>query len=297
MIEIREYDFSAREPERQLSGRAFFAVDDMMQKVFRGSVFIVSGLEPMQALIKVMRRLAKGFFPDVLPVDAHRCYPRADFFQRAHQAQEGCRADSDCRKLFTEALLALGFDGRDLFQDTIELRIAPPVKTHDGSAKSHLPPHRDTWGVGWQQQVNWWAPLWPLTARRTIGFFPDYWWLPLANTSAHWSLGKFSAAAKVLPPLPDAYPSVPQATELPKTKIHPVVIRPKELLCFSSAHLHGSVVNTTAQVRYSFETRTLRASDIKLRMGAPNMDCLTRKAVRGLHVRAMDGARLKEVLP
>ncbi len=165
------------------------------------------------------------------------------------------------------------------FRTRLSCALRPPVKTHGGSAKSRLPPHRDTWGTGWQQQVNWWAPFWPLTAMRTIGFYPAYWRLPLANTSAHWSLGKFSASDKTIPPIADAYPAVPQATELPKTNIHPVVTRPNELLCFSSAHLHDSVVNTSAQVRYSFEIRTLRVSDIKTSKGTPNADCFTSKPV------------------
>jgi hypothetical protein len=44
--------------------------------------------------------------------------------------------------------------------------------------------HRDTWGTNLYAQVNWWAPVYPITAGRTVALYPTLWSRPVANTSA-----------------------------------------------------------------------------------------------------------------
>jgi hypothetical protein len=43
-------------------------------------------------------------------------------------------------------------------------------------------------------------------------------------------------------------------------------------LCFSGAHLHASVPNSTAEPRLSVEVRTVSIDDFERRRGAPNVD-------------------------
>jgi hypothetical protein len=43
-------------------------------------------------------------------------------------------------------------------------------------------------------------------------------------------------------------------------------------LCFSGAHLHASVPNTSGSTRFSVELRTVTGDDIQARRGAPNVD-------------------------
>ena len=50
------------------------------------------------------------------------------------------------------------------------------------------------------------------------------------------------------------------------------MIEPGDLLCFSGAHLHASVPNTTAETRCSMELRTVNADDIESGRGAPDLD-------------------------
>ena len=51
-----------------------------------------------------------------------------------------------------------------------------------------------------------------------------------------------------------------------------MVIEPGDLLCFSGAHLHVGVPNSTGVARFSVETRTVDAEDAATRTGAPNVD-------------------------
>ena len=49
-------------------------------------------------------------------------------------------------------------------------------------------------------------------------------------------------------------------------------MEPGELLCFSGAHLHASVPNTSGVARFNLEMRTVNIDDIRQNHGAPNID-------------------------
>jgi ectoine hydroxylase-related dioxygenase (phytanoyl-CoA dioxygenase family) len=51
-----------------------------------------------------------------------------------------------------------------------------------------------------------------------------------------------------------------------------IVIEPGDLLCFSGAHLHASVPNTSGATRFSVEVRTVSVDDVHAGRGAPNLD-------------------------
>ncbi len=50
-----------------------------------------------------------------------------------------------------------------------------------------------------------------------------------------------------------------------------MVIEPGDFLCFSGAHLHARVPNTSDATRYSVELRTVYADDVTANRGAPNL--------------------------
>ena len=52
----------------------------------------------------------------------------------------------------------------------------------------------------------------------------------------------------------------------------PVVIAPGDVLLFSGAHLHSSVLNFTGKTRFSTEIRMVDAEDFSRGEGAPNVD-------------------------
>ena len=50
-----------------------------------------------------------------------------------------------------------------------------------------------------------------------------------------------------------------------------MVIEPGDFLCFSGAHLHARVPNTSDATRHSVELRTVYADDVTANRGAPNL--------------------------
>ena len=52
----------------------------------------------------------------------------------------------------------------------------------------------------------------------------------------------------------------------------PILISPGDVIVFSGAHLHGSVVNKTGKTRFSTELRTVDALDVTEERHARNID-------------------------
>ena len=266
-------------------------------RVFDGD--ILSFAPPsMRLVLSRVRQIARESFATQEPRRAHLQYSHAEFLRRAEIAQK--RVDTaECKDLFAAAFTDIGMTVDELFWDTLGLRIAPPQKTaaarQNRGFRSHAFVHRDTWGVGLQSQINWWAAVYPLATRRTMGFYPSYWRRPLQNTTAEWSFKEFLASRRQSDGgKAAAYPGAPQATALPDEPIRPFLPKPGELSCFSSSHLHGSIDNATSLTRFSLEIRTLYLPDLQKQNGAPNVDNESRPPLIGIFSAVADNRPLKQ---
>ena len=158
--------------------------------------------------------------------------------------------------------------------------------------------HRDTWGCNMQAQCNWWAPIYDLEAERAIAFYPDYWDKPTINTTADWAVEEYLIARSETPvnevvPYPEA-PGLSQTID--EEAAVKVVINAGDILCFSSAHLHATVPNTTDLSRYSVEMRTVNLVDLKTGRGAPNVDNAGGKSRFNWYRHAISGSPLSKVM-
>jgi hypothetical protein len=188
------------------------------------------------------------------------------------ELQRRVREEPRTRPLLHAALEQAGVDPARTRWDRPQLRVVPPAGGGSGPQLGRIGLHRDTWGSNVLAQVNWWATVRALAAERTIAFYPAYWSRPVANTSADWDLDEVrrrrraGERAEELPIVPEPTEPVDASSELR------VVLEPGDFLCFSGAHLHGSVPNTTSETRISVELRTLGEGDLERGAGAPNLD-------------------------
>ena len=270
---------------------------EIRQRVFDGDILSFSP-PSMQVLLSHVKGVICETFECDSPPDAYQQYNHEEFLQRAETAQKIVNSE-ECKKLFGATLSDLGMPPQDLFWDTLGLRISPPVRNQDDIKKrgfrSHVGVHRDTWGAGFQSQVNWWCPLYPLAAKRTMGFYPSYWHRPLSNSTADWSFKEFLKSRKEAKPGHAAqYPSAPAALAEPDEPAVPFMMKVGSLACFSSAHLHGSITNASSLTRFSLELRTLHLNDLLNNLGAPNVDNKSQQLLVGLYSAVENGRPLKE---
>jgi hypothetical protein len=186
------------------------------------------------------------------------------------ELQRRVRGDERVRELVGAALEGAGVTPERTYWDKIHLRIVPPA-AGDGQTGT-IGVHRDTWGSNVLSQTNWWLPIRPLAAERTIAFYPSYWSRPIENTSASWNLDEIRERRRGGERDEDI-PIVPEPTEPVDTSSElRIIIEPGDLLCFSGAHLHASVPNVSERTRVSVELRTVNLDDFLRGRGAPDLD-------------------------
>jgi hypothetical protein len=202
------------------------------------------------------------------------------------------RRDPEIERLFHAALEYVGVDPARTYRDSIFVRVVEPIEEGATRQPGGIGFHRDTWSSNVLSQTNWWTTLRPLTADRTIAFYPAYWSRPIENTSADWDLDaireqrRMGARDEDIQLVPEPAEPVDTESELR------MVIEPGDFLCFSGAHLHASVPNVSGQARCSVELRTVNVDDIARNRGAPDLDGRAPKVPYEWFRSMRDGSRL-----
>ena len=227
------------------------------------------------------QRLDPGFFGEALgdidPVDVHRHVPEADLDEFLLPIQRAFTSSEGLTQLWHQFFEAVGFDPHLVATDRFQLRFQPPALAVAAApwrpSTATVGTHRDTWATNLYSQVNWWGPVFPITAERTLGFYINHWDRPIPNDSAAFAiregmikLGKSrdDVQPQDLSPTPTLGLSTDQRL--------PVVIDVGDVIAFSGQHLHQGVTNVTDKTRISVEARTIRVSDHLVGRGAPNTD-------------------------
>lgn len=226
----------------------------------------------------------------------------------AEHGEEGCERqrrvlccsyeeDACVSELWTMALREAGVDTQRTAWDRVRLRVQQSGGTIDavddakfatGRFSSTLPLHRDTWASNVRSQLNCWTPLRPLAAGRTMALYPTYFERAVPNTSASWDFFELRRSrrgggdAAPYPQLPavdcDALAQDDALRAQLEADAAPLLVAPGDLVIFSGAHLHKSVVNRSGEARFSSEVRLVSEEDEareragEASAGAPNVD-------------------------
>ncbi|MBA2529592.1 MAG: hypothetical protein H0V19_06450 [Euzebyales bacterium] len=226
--------------------------------VFDGALLVFPSVAALDALRAETDTLVRAALGDD-PCNAQLRSVPEEFAAEVSALQRRYRTHPAVRDGFLDVLNEVGMDSATAYWDWLYLRVQPHA---DHTPAGTLGVHRDTWSSNVLAQTNWWTPIYPISAERTVAFHPAYWQRPVPNTSAGWDLDQ--PHGRPLVPVPSG--PVDTAGEVR------IVIEPGDLLCFSGAQLHASVPNTSGVTRFSVEVRTVVADDVRQGRGAPDVD-------------------------
>lgn len=251
-------------------------------RAYAGDVLVLRGLPSALELCRVFKSLRRGTDFD--------CDASETAFEERERLCRAFERDDGVARLFRGVFDEAGMDGTSTYWDRPRLRVQQSGSGVDdvsnsklfgtGKYSSTLPPHRDTWASNTMQQLNWWMPLDAIDEGRTMCFFPDLFDRPVPNTSRGWDFEELRSKRREGLP----YPQLPEldrdaidrdkgmAKLLSPSRARPLLVDPGDVVVFSGAHLHSSVVNTTGKTRYSCEIRSVDAGDLREGAGAPNVD-------------------------
>jgi hypothetical protein len=268
----------------------------------RGEILRFDDNRAFQALIALTLAFLETELHPYDPTEIHRHLShgdQVDCFTRCEKAfSQSAEVRDQWHAVFVEARL----DPAHLAHDRLHLRSRPHRDKEAVGPRARTTAtiafHRDTWGSNLYAQVNWWAPVYPISAGRTFAIYPTLWDKPLRNTTRDFDLKAVVERSKrggrnaV-----DADQAIPHLLEAIDTALaKPVVIPPGTVIAFSSAHAHAGVPNHSGVTRISLETRTVWIDDVRQGNGAPNVDGEAPWAFPGLFRRVSDGMPLNEIL-
>lgn len=245
-------------------------------RIYAGEILVFRQPAAVTRLVKQLAALVCRLLGDD-PERAHLRMREADVADAIQALRKSVQDDSEIREQIKRMFAAVGMHAGDNYDDGLKLRAQLPHSESGLRGVAPLSAHRDTWGSNVMAQTNWWAPVFPITPERTIALFPAWFERPVTNDSTGWDFAEMVRRIKQEGYYSD-YPLLPTATHPPAWHdALAISIEPGDLMAFSGAHLHASVPNTTDRTRFSFEIRTVNATDATAGRGAPNVDG---KAVR-----------------
>jgi len=279
---------------------AFTVVSDALSdsernaRLYAGEIIVFRQVPAVKTLLATLAEHVTAHY-GADPTRVHTRWSVDGVHAEAEALRKAVAKDPAVKARVNEMFKAVGVELATTYGDGLKQRVQPPKQEAEGRYLAPLGAHRDTWGSNIMAQVNWWAPVWPIAAERTLAIFPTHFRREVPNTSADWDFAELLRRIKAGENTDD-YPLLPVATDPPSWEdAVPVTIEPGDLLAFSGAQLHASVPNTTEHTRFSFEIRTISGPDAEAGRGAPNVDSRAPRITYQWFKRLTDGEKLGEM--
>lgn len=239
----------------------------IFERIFQGELLTFRATEGCQELARAGREVvAQHFGPD-----PDRC--SAGEFREALNRARQVLAGPIYRRLALRCLQSVGLQESDLLLDQVRLRAVSPGLETVAAAAPVFYCHRDTWYGNPKCQVNAWIPLQAVDADNSFQFFPHHFQQPIANDSHLFKASDFERQGGFGRVTEQPAESVyPRALQQPQGTAVSVRLQAAQLLLFSAAHLHQTLVNKTERTRLSLDFRFYRPSHVESGAGAPDPD-------------------------
>lgn len=259
--------------------------------VFGGSVLLLAETKASRNLVAHARRLVEEAFAPLDPELAQLDLDVHDFIEIVRTLKGRFTNGDDTKQLVVDLLTERGVDRADTFFDVPRLRVVPFGGYLEAGVSYAYQPHRDTWYASPTAQVNWWTPVFPITAERTVAFYPAYWGRPISNSSSEFDYGTWTSIARDAAPAQverDVRPHpLPIEAVDPSSELR-MVLPPAAMLVFSACHLHATVPNTSDRARFSIDFRELSRSDVFCGRGGLEVDAAATGTTIGDFLRVAD---------
>lgn len=265
--------------------------EDRRRLVFDGQLLVHARRAATAALADHAIALISEMLSAADPERAQFELPVEEFIARVGPLKTRFTNDLRTKELVRDVLSEFGCDLDSTYFDVPRLRVVPHGDYLSSGVSYAYKAHRDIWYSSPTAQVNWWMPVFDVTADRAMSFFPEYWDQPVANSSRDFDYGEWCRVGRTM--------AASQVKE--DTRKHPLPLAPVETrselriagtkgdaILFSAAQLHSTAPNRSGLTRFSIDFRTIHLGDLERGRGAPNIDSEATGTTLGDFLRASD---------
>jgi hypothetical protein len=249
--------------------------DARREELYRGSLFVNSPSTFALSLCQLAKDMIEEEFHPLDPLTLHESISAEKCAEKLASLKPRFIHHPKAKEYIQGMLEEAGCDPGQTYFDVPRLRTAFPGDFLKSGIAYAFHPHRDTWYSAPFCQINWWMPVYELNAENCMAFHPHYFDHALKNGSSLYNYQKWNAESRQ-----NAAQHVKVDTRVQPKPEEPVELDPQvRLVCnvgspflFSAAHLHSTVPNSSGQIRYSIDFRTVHLDDVLNRAGAANVD-------------------------
>lgn len=252
--------------------------DERRSRLYDGQLYVYTQRPSSLALAAFARGLIEEAFAPLEPQTAQHQLGVERYAEILGRLKPAFIHHPESKRLVGNLLAEVGCDLEKTYFDLPRMRSS----TSNGYLTTGIAyawhPHRDTWYSAPPCQLNWWLPVYEISADNAMAFHPRYFTRGLANTSADYNYQVWNEkhrgahVAQYTQSDPRPLPWATEPVEMdPQIRI---VVPVGGLVMFFAAHLHSSVPNTSGVTRFSIDFRTVHIDDLAGRRGALNVDSL-----------------------
>ncbi len=273
------------------------AIDDARRRelIYHGDLFVCSPSKASLALVELAREMLSQAFGTRDPEIAQYEMNVEEFARLLGELKPRFIHHPDCKRLLPEMLRGLGCDPGETYFDVPRLRSATSDDYLSTGIAYAFHPHRDTWYSAPMCQINFWMPVYPITADNCMAFHPRYFSRGVHNSSEiynyqEWNrVSRFNAAQQI------GVDTRPQPKALEPVELQPdvrLLPPPGGSVIFSGAQLHSTVPNSSGRTRYSIDFRIVNLADVRDLRGAENVDSYCTGTTMHDYLRCSDLSKL-----
>jgi hypothetical protein len=250
--------------------------DDRRRALHDGQIFVYSPRKSTLDFIEFARELIREAFAPLDPETAQLEMPVERYAEILAKMKPGFIHHPESKRHVTDILGDLGADLDKTYFDVPKMRSSTSDQYLTTGIAYAWHPHRDTWYAAPQCQINWWIPIFDITADNGMAFHPEYWNRAVPNNSSdfnYYTWNQQSRGDHVAKFIKTDPRPLPRATE--PMALNPqirLVVPAGGLVLFSGAQMHSSVPNTSGKTRFSIDFRVVNRDDVANRQGAPRVD-------------------------
>jgi len=148
-------------------------VREFHNRIYEGEMFCFRQIPEMLAILSASKKHAEECLFPLQPTLAHRDLSREILVETFGKYRRSYHQNEEIQSLWGKLFSAIGYEPNNVARDRTLARVQVPFeKSNDHNSDLVTAPlafHRDTWGSNIYAQVNWWAPIYPITTsyRRT----------------------------------------------------------------------------------------------------------------------------------
>jgi hypothetical protein len=245
------------------------------KRLYEAALFVYSPTPSGLKLCQLARELTEEAFHPLDPTKLHESLPPERCAEVLAVVKPKFIHHPKSKEYIRGILTEMGCDLEETYFDVPRLRSAFPGDYLKSGIAYAFHPHRDTWYSAPLCQINWWMPIYPIDSDNCMAIHPNYWNVPVKNGSSGYNYDRWNRESRQ-----NAAAHVKTDTRIQPKPEEAMTLDPDVrpvcdvggVYLFSAAQMHSTVPNTSGNVRYSIDFRTVNLDDVWKGLGAPNVD-------------------------